>query len=112
MLLCPWNSLGKSTGVGCHFPLQRDLPDPGIEPGSPALQADSLPSEPPGKPLVAVSGGYSPVVVHGHLIAMASLPAQCRPRGIQLYAVVATCGLSNCGSQALEDSLRGCGSRA
>ena len=27
-----------------------DLPDPGIEPGSPALQADSLLSEPPGKP--------------------------------------------------------------
>ena len=27
-----------------------DLPDPRIEPGSPALQADSLPSEPPGKP--------------------------------------------------------------
>ena len=26
------------------------VPDPGIEPGSPALQADSLPSEPPGKP--------------------------------------------------------------
>ena len=28
-----------------------DLPDPGMEPGSPALQADSLPSEPPGKPI-------------------------------------------------------------
>ena len=27
-----------------------DLPDPGIEPGSPALWADYLPSEPPGKP--------------------------------------------------------------
>ena len=27
-----------------------DLPDPGIEPGSPALQADSLPAEPHGKP--------------------------------------------------------------
>ena len=27
-----------------------DLPDLGIEPGSPALQVDSLPSEPPGKP--------------------------------------------------------------
>ena len=27
-----------------------DLPNPGIEPGSPALQADSLPSELPGKP--------------------------------------------------------------
>ena len=31
-----------------------DFPDPGIEPGSPALQADSLPSEPPGKPTVPV----------------------------------------------------------
>ena len=31
------------------FPTPDDLPDPGIEPGSPALQADSLPSEPPGK---------------------------------------------------------------
>ena len=30
-------------------PFSRDLPDPGIEPGSPTLQADSLPSEPPGK---------------------------------------------------------------
>ena len=29
-----------------------DLPDPGIEPGSPALQADSLPAELPGKPSV------------------------------------------------------------
>ena len=26
-----------------------DLPDPGIEPGSPALQAEALPSEPPGQ---------------------------------------------------------------
>ena len=33
---------------GLPFPSQRDLPDPGIEPGSPALQADSLPSEPLG----------------------------------------------------------------
>ena len=29
------------------FPTPGDLPDPGIEPGSPALQADSLLSEPP-----------------------------------------------------------------
>ena len=28
----------------------RDLPDPGIEPECPALQVDSLPSEPAGKP--------------------------------------------------------------
>ena len=34
---------------GLPFPPTGDLPDPGIEPGSPALRADSLPSEPPGK---------------------------------------------------------------
>ena len=31
------------------FPSPGDLPHPGIEPGSPALQTDSLPSEPPGR---------------------------------------------------------------
>ena len=35
---------------GLPFPFSGDLPDPGIEPGSPALQADTLPSEPPGSP--------------------------------------------------------------
>ena len=30
------------------FPSPGDLPNPGIKPGSPALQADTLPSEPPG----------------------------------------------------------------
>ena len=39
-LLCPWDSLGKNTGVGCPSP--GDLPNPGIEPRSPALQTDSL----------------------------------------------------------------------
>ena len=34
---------------GLPFPSPGDLPDPGIEHGSPALQADSLPSELPGK---------------------------------------------------------------
>ena len=34
---------------GLLFPSPGDLPDPGIEPGSPALQADALTSEPPGK---------------------------------------------------------------
>ena len=35
---------------GLPLPTPEDLPDPGIEPGSPALQANALPSEPPGKP--------------------------------------------------------------
>ena len=36
---------------GWSFSSPGDLPDPGIGPRSPALQADSLPAEPPGKPL-------------------------------------------------------------
>ena len=35
---------------GLSFPSPGDLPDPGMEPRSPALQEDSLPTEPPGKP--------------------------------------------------------------
>ena len=35
---------------GLPFPSPGDLPNPGIELGSPALQADALQSEPPGKP--------------------------------------------------------------
>ena len=34
---------------GLLIPTQGDLPNPGIKPTSPALEADSLPSEPPGK---------------------------------------------------------------
>ena len=49
-LYSPWNPPGQSTGVGSLSLLQEGLPDPGIEPGSPALQADSLPAELPGKP--------------------------------------------------------------
>ena len=37
---------------GLSFPSPGDLPEPGIEPRSPALWADALPSEPPGKPHV------------------------------------------------------------
>ena len=33
---------------GLPFPSPEDLPDPGIEPGSPPLQADALLPEPPG----------------------------------------------------------------
>ena len=35
---------------GLPIPPLGDLPSPGVEPRSPTLQADSLPSEPPGKP--------------------------------------------------------------
>jgi len=50
-LLCPWDSPGKNTGVGCPPP--GDLPNPGIKPTSPAapaLQVDSLPLSHQGSP--------------------------------------------------------------
>ena len=37
---------------GYPFPSPRDLPNPGIEPRSPELQVDSLPSEQPGKSIL------------------------------------------------------------
>ena len=40
---------------GLLFPSPGGLPDPGIEPQCPALQADSLPSEPPGSPCVSIA---------------------------------------------------------
>ena len=39
---------------GLPFPSPEDLPDPGIEPRSPALRADTLPSEPPGNTMKGV----------------------------------------------------------
>ena len=41
-LLCPWDFLGRNTGVRCHFLLQGIFLTR-IEPVSPALQVDSLP---------------------------------------------------------------------
>ena len=41
----------KEYWSGLPFPSPGDLPNSGIEPESPALEADALTSEPPGKPL-------------------------------------------------------------
>ena len=41
--------LSRQYWSGLPFPSPGDLPDPGITPGSPTLQANALPSEPPGK---------------------------------------------------------------
>ena len=54
-LLTPWTIQSMEFSrqeywSGVSFPFSRDLSDPGMEPRSPALQADSLPAEPPGKP--------------------------------------------------------------
>ena len=49
-LLCPWGFSRQEYQSGLPCLLSGDFFDTGIEPGCPALQADSLPSEPPGKP--------------------------------------------------------------
>ena len=46
------NSPGQNTAVGSLSVLQGNLPNPEMEPRSPALQADSLPAEPPEQPLL------------------------------------------------------------
>ena len=51
----PGSSMGFSRQEhwsGLPFASPGDLPDSGIEPGSPALQADALTSEPLGKPII------------------------------------------------------------
>ena len=47
-LLCPWEFSRQEYWSGSPCPSPGDLPDPGIEPRSPALQADSLPATLPG----------------------------------------------------------------
>ena len=49
-LHCPWRFCRQQYWSGKPFPSPGDLPNPGIKPRSPALQEDSLPAEPPGKP--------------------------------------------------------------
>ena len=60
---------------GLPFSSPGDLPNPGIEPGSPALQADALSSEPPGKPK-----------------SLWSCPTLCNPMGCSLPAS-SVCGI-------------------
>ena len=55
--------------------------------------------------------GQSLVVVHGFLIVVASLDAEHGLSGVQA-SVAEACGLSGCGSPALEHVLNGCGAQA
>ena len=62
-------SLGFSRQEYCSgllFPSPGDLPDPGIEPGSPTLEADALTSEPPGEPccIYKTSPNYPEALPH------------------------------------------------
>ena len=56
LLATPWTTVHGILQAGIlewvTFPSPGDLPNPGIEPRSPALQADSLPAEPKGSPRI------------------------------------------------------------
>ena len=58
-LLCPWGFSRQEYWSGLPCPPLGDLPKPGIKPRSPALQVDSLPSEPPRKPKNTGMGSLS-----------------------------------------------------
>ena len=58
-MVCPWHSLGRNT-----FPSPGDLPDPAVELESPALQADSLQSESPGKSIYLTTRTHLHIDVH------------------------------------------------
>ena len=57
--LCPLGFSRQEYWRGLTCPPPGDIPNPGIEPRSPALQADSLRSEPPGKPKNTEVGSLS-----------------------------------------------------
>ena len=56
--------------TGLPFPPAGDLPNPGIKPRSPTLQADFLPREPPGKPIKKDR-------IHTHILARAKSRQSC-----------------------------------
>ena len=58
-LLCPWGFSRQEYWSGLPCPPPGALPNPGIEPRSPTLQADSLPTEPPGRPKQTGLGSLS-----------------------------------------------------
>ena len=87
---------------GLPFPSPRDLPDPGIEPGSPALQTDALPSEPSGSPNISLSplflaGGARILEWVGHSLLQEIFPTQGLNPGLLHYKQTLYC-LSHQGS--------------
>ena len=56
--LCPRGFSRQAYWSGLSRPPPGDLPNPGVEPKSPTIQVDSLPTEPPGKPKILEWAAY------------------------------------------------------
>ena len=65
---------------GLPFPSPGDLPDPGIEPRSPALQTDTLTSEPPGNPKKESEVAQSCLALYD--------PMDCSPPGSSVHGIL------------------------
>ena len=71
---------------GLPFPFPGDLPNPGIKTGSPALQADALPSEPPGKSMRRHSSLKVKVLVAQSCPTLRD-PMDCSPPGSSVHEI-------------------------
>ena len=93
----PRNSPGRNTGVGSHSLLQGNLPNSGIKPRFPTLQADSLLSEPPGKPRAIYILFQFLSILSFFLSFLAGLGLHCRTWAL----CCCTRACSNCGQRGL-----------
>ena len=76
-LLCPWRFSREEYWSALPCPSPGDPPNAGIEPRSPALQVDSLPSEPPEKPKNTGVGSLNPGIKPGSpALQVDSLPPE------------------------------------
>ena len=74
-LLCPWGFSRQECLSGSPSPPPGDLPNPGMEPRSPALQVDPLSSEPPGKPIYTLP--YAKLIANGNLLISTGISTRC-----------------------------------
>ena len=81
--------LQKEYWSGLPLPSPGDLPDPGIEPGSLILQAESLLSEPPGKPHVLITLVQTTFNQNGRVYSSGT--AFTKPRNNNLFGLFFLC---------------------
>ena len=81
----PWNSPGQNTGVSYLSLSPGDFPDPGIEPGSPALQEYSLPTELSGKPMLYSSKNKWTLITHKDMDHLRNKSEKSKSPQINMY---------------------------
>ena len=81
----PWNSPGQNTGVSYLSLSPGDFPDPGIEPGSPALHEYSLPTELSGKPMLYSSKNRRTLITHKDMDHLRNKSEKSKSPQINMY---------------------------